>query len=293
MDHIATSLRLRVSIAEDRDRAQIARLCRHSVGRSDYVLRILPTIITRQRLFLAWDGETLVAMTNFDKCIDGSGWLSVARTDPDWRGRGVAVFLQRKIATYARQRGIGTLRLLVSSGNISSLRACERGGFREVCEAAHVSSRLRAARPRRTVNSRSVSEPQLLALLKSSYVAKTRGYIGYGRHFVKLTKSILSHLRDRGELYSIGDETLLVSPPETMFRIPQSSLTILQGSLGKSLTEAREIARGMGARILRSYIPYNPYEISVARKLGFTRTVWGKHCLVFEKKISPVPSKAR
>ncbi|HXZ90067.1 MAG TPA: GNAT family N-acetyltransferase [Candidatus Dormibacteraeota bacterium] len=285
MEPFTSPLKLRVSIAKDSDRPVISRLCRRAVGRSDYVLRILPSIIARGALFLAWDVNALVGITNFDKCIDESGWLSVARTDPDWRGRGVATFLQNKIAAYAREQGVGTLRLWASAGNRSSLRACERGGFRQVCEVAHVSRNLRTSKPQRRVSPSSPSEAQLLPLLKSSYVAKTKGYMGYRRHFLKLTKQLLTKLRDEGELYLIGDATLLVSRPEITFGAPQSSLAILDGPLGNSLGVGKEIARGMGARILRCYIPYRSYEISVAKRLGFRRTPWGKHCLVFEKKV--------
>jgi hypothetical protein len=88
-----------------------------------------------------------------------------------------------------------------------------------------------------------------------------------------------------GELYLVGEKTLLISPPETTFRTPQSSLTILEGPFAKSLDAAKEIARGMGARILGAYIPYGPYELSTAKKVRFRTNPWGKHCLVFEKKI--------
>jgi hypothetical protein len=125
----------------------------------------------------------------------------------------------------------------------------------------------------------------LQSLLKSRYLAKTRGYIGYRRHFVKLTALYLKRLRDQGELYSTGDSIVLITRPERTFREPQSSLTILAGPIAKSLKEAKEIAEGMGARILSSYIPYKAYEISVARRLGFRSRPWGKHCVVFEKKI--------
>jgi len=280
-----TSLELRISIAKDSDRPLIGRLCRRAVSRSDYVLRILPSIVARGGLFLAWDGDALVGITNFDKCIDGSGWLSVARTDPKWRGRGVATFLQRKIAAYAKQRGVGTLRLWVSSGNKSSLRACERGGFKQVCEAAHISRGLTRSKRPRKFNPSYPTEAKILPLLKSSYVAKTRGYVGYRRHFVKLTKDLLTQLREEDELYITEGEALVVTRPETFFRTAQSSLTTLEGTFARSVELAEEIARDMGARFLSSYIPYSPHEISIARKLGFRRSPWGKHCLVFEKRI--------
>jgi hypothetical protein len=125
----------------------------------------------------------------------------------------------------------------------------------------------------------------LQSLLKSRHLAKTRGYIGYQRYFVKLTPLLLKRLRDEGELYSTGDSTVLITRPERTFREPQSSLTILAGPIAKSLKEAKEIAQGMGARILSSYIPYDAYETSVAKRLDFRSRPWGKHCVLFEKKI--------
>lgn len=279
------STKFKVSIAKRSDGPLIARLSCRASGRSDYVLRILPKVITRRGLFLAWSGRELVGMTNFDRCIDGSGWLSMARTDPDWRRRGVAILLQRKIAAYAKKRGVRTLRLLVSYRNSPSIKACQRGGFKPVCEAAHISCRLRTRKPRRKISSSSVSQTQMQALLKSPYLAKTRGYIAYRRHFVKLTKPLLKRLSDEGNFYRIGESTLLISRPERTFREPQSSLTILLGPMAKSLNAAKEISQGMGARILSSYIPYSRYEVSVAKRLGFRRSFWGKHFLAFEKKI--------
>jgi GNAT superfamily N-acetyltransferase len=283
MEPFRTPIKLRVTIAKESDRPLITDLCRRAVGKSDYVPRILPTLISRDTLFLAWEGSALIGMTNFDRCIDGSGWLSVARTDPDWRGLGVATYLQRKIAAFAKQQGVRTLRMWVPSENKPSRRACERGGFKQVTEAAHISRNLSPTRLHRKPNRRPPSKTQLLGLLKSSYVAKTRGYIGYRWHFVKLTMGLLTQLDGEGKLYLTEDAAFLISRPETIFRSPQSSLALLEGPFANSLNLAKDVARSMGARILSSYIPYSRYEISVARRLGFNRSAWGKHCLVFEK----------
>jgi len=279
------SLRVQITVGKATDRPLIARLCRRAVGRSDYVLRILPTVIARRGLFLAWAGNALVGMTNFDTCMDGTGWLSIARTDPDWRGRGVATFLQREISDYARRIGIRTLRLWVLSGNKPSLRACERGGFKQVCEAAHVACNLRTRTPRRRIRPSYPSEGQLRSLLKSDFLAKTEGYIGYGRHFMKLTEGLLERVRDQAELYWIEDSALLVSKPDRTFGTPQSSLTILHGTVAESLSIGKKIAHGLSARILNCYTPYRSYELSVARGSDFRRSSWGKHCLVFERKV--------
>jgi len=278
---------LTVRIAKQSDLSLIARLCRRAVGKSDYVLRILPNIIDLTELFLAWEGDELAGMTSFDQCMDGSGWLGMARVDPAWRGRGVAISLQQKITAYARRRGARIVRLAVWSWNTPSIRACEEGGFKQVCEAAHIACNLRTRSIREKAMPSHPSPMQLQLLLKSSYLAKTQGYIWYRQHFMKLTKAVLTKLRDQGELYLTEDTALIISRPDRLFRVPWCSLTILEGPMAKSLNQAKKIAEGMHGRILSSCIPYSPYHISVAKRLGFTSRPLGrgKHILVFEKKV--------
>jgi hypothetical protein len=112
------------------------------------------------------------------------------------------------------------------------------------------------------------------------------GYIGRKWHFLKPTTTLLTRLEEEGELYVVEDSVLLVTKPEERFRHPQSSLTILSGPPSKPLRAGKEIARRLNARILSSYIPYDRYQLSVAKKLGFRRQPWGKHCYVFEKQVS-------
>ena len=263
----------------------VARLCRRAIGPSDYILKILPNVISHGRLFLAWYGSDLVGMTNFDKCVDGSGWLSMARTDPTWRRRGVAIFLQGQIVDYARGRRIGPLRLWTLSKNKASINACKKGGFKQVCEAAHVSCRLRVKRRAKRVAPTSASSTQLRSFLRSGYSSKMNGYIARGWHFMRNSERLLRQLEVQGELYIVEDAAFLVTRPEIRFKEPQSSLTILAGPVPKSMQSAKGITAALGARILSSYIPYEHYQLSIAKKCGFRRNPWGKHCLVFEKKI--------
>lgn len=100
---------------------------------------------------------------------------------------------------------------------------------------------------------------------------------------MKATERLLKRLERQGELYAADDSTLLATRPERRFKEPQSSLTILTGYVPKSMQNAKEIAGALGAKILSSYVPFERYQLSVAKKLGFKRSPWGKHCLVFEK----------
>ena len=93
----------------------------------------------------------------------------------------------------------------------------------------------------------------------------------------------MTQLAREGEVYLTENTALIISRPEKWVRTAQSSFTILSGPMAKSLIKAKELAENMGARILSGYIPYGPYEISVARRCGFTRSPWGRHCIIFEK----------
>ena len=268
------------------DQPLIARLCRRAVGPSDYVLIALGKVIDRNGLFLAWRGSDLVGMTNFEPCIDGAGWLSMARTDPAFRRQGVAIFLQQQITNHAKHKRITPLRLWITSSNKASIQACEKGGFRKVCEAAHISTSLRTKRKAPTIPPSYAPRTLVESCLTSNYLAKMNGYIGRKWHFLKPTTRLLTRLEREGELYIAEDSVLLITKPERRFRHPQSSLTILSGPPSKSLRAAKEVARRLNARILSSYIPYDRYQLSVAKKLGYRRQVWGKHCYVYEKQVS-------
>jgi GNAT superfamily N-acetyltransferase len=269
-------------IARPSDFRTIARLCRRAVSPSDYVLLFLRQAIAEKGLFLAWKGEELVGMTDFEKCIDGSGWLSMARTDPAWRRTGVAVFLQRHIVAYAKRRGITALRLWTSSKNKPSLKAIRKGGFRQVCEAAHIYCNIRTKGRGLAVNRSSGTKLELL--LKSRYLSQMNGYMAYKWHFVKANKTLPKLLRRR-EVYSHGESTFVLARTERVFDRVGFSASLLNGPVTASLRNSKEAARALGAQVIRSYVPYDKYLLSAARKLGFRRTPWGLHCLVFERRI--------
>lgn len=272
--------------AKPADYHQVARLCRRAVGPRDYVLRVLRDLIDDGGLFVARSNSQLVGMVNFDRCVDGSGWLGQGRTDPDWRRRGVALFLQRRIETHARRQGIRYLRLWVLYKNKPSLFAALKGGFRPVCEAAHVTHIFRVKRQLgRTPPLRSISYTLLESLLRSAYLSKMNGYFAYKWHFVKASAQLLEKLVSKGELYAEGKTGFVLTKPEIAFGHRYSSLMPLKGTLASNLQKIRSFARSYGPISVGSYLPYDGYLLSVARKHGFRRDSWGDHCVVFEKRI--------
>jgi len=122
--------------------------------------------------------------------------------------------------------------------------------------------------------------------LRSKYLTKMNGYVGRKWQIIKLGADVLRKLERNGELYVVDNAVFLLTEPERRFTHPQSSLTILAGPPAESLHLGKMIAGRLGARIMSSYIPYDRYQLSVAKRLGYRRNPWGRHCYVFEKTVS-------
>ena len=275
---------IEVSVARPSDYEKIGRLCRRAVGSSDYVLRISREVINDKGLFLAWIGDQLVGMTNFDKCIDGSGWLSMARTDPDWQGQGVARFLQRELAERAKRCDIRILRLWTLSTNHAAIRACEKGGFHRVCEAIHVSHSFRTKT--RSEYSHLTSNVNLTRkILNSPYLSKTQGYFAYKWQFVKANKILIEKIGRRRELCSHDGCTFILTKPESSFHRLSCSFCLLEGDPGRSMHLILSKAKNLRVEWIGGYLPYDRHLIRAALSNGFKVDGWGNHCFVFEKNI--------
>ena len=279
-------LQLTARVARPSDFQLVAKLCRRAAGPSDYVPSILRETIECGGLFLAWNNSELVGMTNFEKCIDGSGWLGMARTDPEWRRSGVAIFLQKQIAAHAKKRGITTLRLWTSSRNTPSIRAIMKGEFKQVCEAAHISYHFKTTGKKTAIPPCSrVSEAQLDTFLNSEYLSQMNGYLAYNWHFVKANKRLLKMIQRRGELYTMRGSAFILTQPRKIFGERATSLSLLIGKVTDSFRRSKDAAKALGVQVMGAYIPYNRYLLRTARELGFRREHWGQHCLVFERNI--------
>lgn len=279
-------LQLTAKIARPSDFQLVAKLCRRAAGPRDYVLNILRETIECGGLFLAWNNSELVGMTNFEKCVDGSGWLSMARTDPDWRRSGVAIFLQEQITAHAKKGGVTTLRLWASSRNTPSIGAIMKGEFKQVCEAAHISYHFKTTGKNTAIPPSSrVSEAQIDTFLDSEYLSQMNGYLAYNRRFVKANKRLLNTVLRRGELYTMGGAAFILTRPKKIFGERATSLSLLIGNVTDSFRRSKDAAKALEVQIMGAYIPYNRYQLRTARELGFRREHWGEHCLVFERNI--------
>lgn len=280
------SLRFEAKIADLSDYQRIVRLCTRAVGPDDYVIPRLKHVIGQRRLFLAFSDEELVGMSNFTHLIDGAGWFGMARTDPKWRRKGVAIFLQQAKTAYARKLGIKKLRLFVLSTNTPSLTACLKGGFKPVSEAAHLSLRLRSRSNSGRNHALEISRRELIEpLLKSKYVDKMKGYFGYRSNFVKMDIRVLEKISKSGEIFSLDNTKFILNRPDEFELGEHREFSLLTGSFEKGLNAVISAASELGSDSIGTLIPYERYLINLTRELGFRDDSWGWHCICLEKRI--------
>jgi GNAT superfamily N-acetyltransferase len=282
LDHTILATELRARIAKPSDREDLVELCKRAVGEDDYVIPRLDSVIQRKGLLAVFRGARIVAMSNFTQAIDGTAWLGMARTDPDFRGQGIAQFMQRETADYVRKIGIDTMRFWILSTNRSSIRAAEKGNFRAVGEAARISISL----PKRVSAAATFQgRPHPLNLRdieKSSYINKMSGFFCYHHCFAKMNKTVLEKLK--GETYSNRTgQAFLFSRPETGQAYGEFSL--LLGSARMLFYDVIRHSISSSVSELGGFVPFDHALIKTARQCGFSLTRWGRHAIIFEKKI--------
>jgi RimJ/RimL family protein N-acetyltransferase len=86
--------------------------------------------------FLAADGETYVAMTDFERNLGEKDSLRVGFTGTRaaYRGRGIATELKRRAFEFARSQGIRNLRTMNDSLNLGMWAINEKQGFRRTVQ---------------------------------------------------------------------------------------------------------------------------------------------------------------
>lgn len=263
-------------ISRRSDYEKVERLCRRSVGPRDYVLSKLDKVIDDGRLFLAFEGSELVGISHLTELPDKSGWLGMARTDPKWRGKGVARFLQRSIAAHEKKRGIKKLRMVIHVSNIPSVSAAKKGGFKPVCEVSYIYRRVKKVKE----VSSAPSKPPISSLPKSKYIRMMNGYLSYDGYIMNGSPIVFKKVVDEDVVYMGNGTTLLFSKDDEY-----GGLTLLDGSPKKSLEKILAIGGQQGCSTVGGFIPYDSRLINSAKKLGFSQSRWGSHMLLFEKKI--------
>lgn len=291
MDATSSPPTFHCRIARAGDQKKIVRLCKRAVGPDDYVLHELSGVIQGKHLFLAFSDnaeDALIGMSNYTPTFDKSAWLGMARTDPAWRGLGVAQFLQKSMASYAKRHGVNALRFFVSTTNIPSLRAARKGGFRVVASVAHVS-----LKPSSNALSRHDSYPNLKEIKyprgrvfeeivrNSRYVKAMNCYVSRGYAFVRASKKNIEWIASHNEIFSYEDNSTFIL---CKTQPTHGEFCLLSGGTRQCLANILQKSREMKFKTLGGFLPYNRSIIYGTARLGFERDSWAKHGLVFQKK---------
>ncbi len=154
-----------------------------------------------------------------------------------------------------------------------------------MAESAHLSLRMRGSHAKEIAFCKITDMKSLEGLLRSRYISKLNGYVGYKWNFLKLDKSALSKLIASGELYECGGVKFILSKRIEHEEGAHREFSLLEGSFEKGIASVISVARKLGTDSLGTFIPYEHYLISIARRLGFKDDSWGWHCIAMEKKI--------
>ncbi|HEV8595619.1 MAG TPA: GNAT family N-acetyltransferase [Thermoplasmata archaeon] len=275
----------RVRRATPGDEAALADLCAAAVGPDDYVIAHLAWELKVNTVHVALDaGERIVGMTVYRRCLDGSGWLAMARTHPAFRRQGVNRALVGSFARMARVNGVRYLRLWTNARNEDGIATFRAIGFHEVARFDRIEALAEGGAveglpcPARTELWEQVE--------RSSIVAKGNGHVPYGRCFVPASPSLMSQLVARGELrYWRGNLIALPEPPGRAERDVQD-VTLWAGDPPQLLKEARRQAAAAGRPRAGVSIPHDPELLGAAAEAGFELVPWGIEAVLCELSVS-------
>src|SRR3989442_1223008 len=94
------------------DPGGLEEMCPASLGHDDYVIEQLDWELRNSVVHVASDAAgRIVGMAVHRTCIDGSGWLAMARTLPDVRGQGVNRAIAESFVEIDRAAGVSVIRL--------------------------------------------------------------------------------------------------------------------------------------------------------------------------------------
>lgn len=266
------------------DKPALEDLCRVAVGEDDYVLPLLRHLILRYVTYVALDGDRVVGMMIYHEVLDGSAWLSAARTHPEYRRKGVAMELVRALEGLARMKGLHAVRLWTSASNAAGVASFTKAGFREVARFTRMWAK--ASRASKKVSLRPLRfDEDLWARLESSEVLrKANGFVSFDYEFLHVTRSTAHALANLGVLLGWRGNGLLASdvPEESEAAI---EIEPLFGRLDEILRAAPGIAKARGKTHVETFLPHDPSILSAARAAGFEPMSWGQEAILSEKPL--------
>ncbi len=270
-------------IATKDDLGAITNLCIETMGPDDYVIFMLKDLIENAKTVVAEDQGRIIGTTTYRAQKDRSGWLSSARTHPDYRRQGVATAIMNRCEEIAREDGVGQLRLWTESDNEEGKGAYMGMGFTEVGRF----TRMSAPPVEGSVDElRLLSESDVLwqKIEGSEMMALSKGYVNHGFGFLRLSPQLLRAFGDEGFLYGWGANVGIMS--YYMFASQMTlEVQVILDDPRKAISDLPAIAMESGLERVHIFIPSNTGLIEAARSAGFDLIEWGHEAILCEKDV--------
>ena len=267
-----------------RDRDTIAYLCRAAVGEDDYLPEYLDDLILRGVTFVAFDDARIVGTMTYHEALDGTAWLSGARTHPDYQRRGVARALVSALENLARLKGLKALRLWTEATNEAGIATFQAAGFLEVARIARFvadASGTRAVAPKAL----NLSEDLWASIEASAVLKASNGYAHAGEGFVRVDRPTLHALVNRRLLLGWNGNGAVLEPYDG----PRESVLGVHpvfGDVREILRAAPALARAQGHASVETFLPHARRFLEVARSLGYAYGTWAREAILCEKSLS-------
>ena len=122
--------------ARGSDHEAVFKFCENTWSWGDYIPRVWNKWLKQKggRLFVATIDGVPVGISHVSVDKPHEAWLRGARTDPNYRLKGVATAIARKCLEYTKKKGAKVMRLVTESDNEAAQAVLQKLGFEQVTE---------------------------------------------------------------------------------------------------------------------------------------------------------------
>jgi len=165
--------------ARSSDNDAVFKFCEKTWDWGDYVPRVWNHWLEEKdgRILVATINNVPVGISHVKVLKQGEAWLEAARTDPNYRRKGVATAITKECFKFALQKDVKLVRLATNSDNTAALRALRKLGFKLVSEFVKMTcKKMEADKSEKTKWAKVRDEKEIWEFLrKSKCYAKSAG----------------------------------------------------------------------------------------------------------------------
>jgi RimJ/RimL family protein N-acetyltransferase len=193
--------RILVRKARGSDREAVLKFCEKTWSWGDYIPRVWDKWLKQKnsRLFVATIKGVPVGISQVSIDKPQEVWLRGARTDPDYRRKGVATAITRKCLKYATRQGAKVARLVTESDNEAAQTLLQKLGFDQVAEFVNMKNERVTAEKAEASEWAAKNDVETLwnHLQSSDNYSKAAGLYAMLYHWFSLEKEDLARFLDQ------------------------------------------------------------------------------------------------